>query len=727
MNLGTLIAFGPFASGWMLLWGFAATIPIIIHLWSKRRYREESWAAIEFLLAAMRNNARRIRIEQLILLTIRTLILVLLAVALADPLFSFVRGLGASVGGGQTHWVLVIDGSYSMDYRQEEKTRFELAQELATRVVRESTRGDGFTLVLMSEPPLVVVSQPVFDPDDVVDEIAGLRMRHRGANLSATLSEVDQLVSDAREKQPRLTQHQICFFTDLGQNTWDEATTDSCRRRVAGLQQRSALLLYDVGLQADNNLAITDLSVRQSVVTRQRDVLMEAAVRNFGSRGAEGRKIEFYSRGQRIAERTLSVRAGGQAVVTFSHRFESPGEHVIEARLDEDPIRVDNHRWLSVPVRQQINVLCIRGKPGAARHVALALNPATGEQARVHVDIESESAILESRLEQYACVFLCNVGRIGKDEADVLHEFVSAGGGLVVSLGDQVQPESYNTRFGGRPGGSLLPARLDELATTAQSHLDPLDYEHPIVAPFRGFDRSGLLTTPVWRYYRLVPVAALSPNVALGFDGGEPAIVESTVGRGRCVLIATALSNASYDKTTNPPTPWTAISTWPSFPPLVQEILEFAIRGIAEVRNVQVGEPIGDRVPQEAVNAQLIVSGPHSIGGAGGRVNVLDAGEYSDWAFDQTWWSGAYEAKFAAPASVTQFFAANVDTSESSLDRFDSELLPSQIQRTLEGQTAETAVIPATGQSKYFRLFLGMVLMLLIVETIYAWYIGGAR
>ena len=43
------LAFG-FGNLFMLGWLAAAAVPIVIHLWNKRRYREVSWAAIEYLL-----------------------------------------------------------------------------------------------------------------------------------------------------------------------------------------------------------------------------------------------------------------------------------------------------------------------------------------------------------------------------------------------------------------------------------------------------------------------------------------------------------------------------------------------------------------------------------------------------------------------------------------------------------------------------------------------------
>ena len=69
----------------MLGWLAVAAAPILIHLWSRRRYREMSWAAMEYLLAALRQSRRRLRFEQWLLLLIRTLIVVLVVLAVAEP------------------------------------------------------------------------------------------------------------------------------------------------------------------------------------------------------------------------------------------------------------------------------------------------------------------------------------------------------------------------------------------------------------------------------------------------------------------------------------------------------------------------------------------------------------------------------------------------------------------------------------------------------------------
>src|SRR5207247_4066863 len=69
----------------------AVSVPVIIHLLNRRRYRVVTWAAMRFLLAAQKQNIRRMRLEQLILLVLRVLIVALLVLAMASVMPWFLR------------------------------------------------------------------------------------------------------------------------------------------------------------------------------------------------------------------------------------------------------------------------------------------------------------------------------------------------------------------------------------------------------------------------------------------------------------------------------------------------------------------------------------------------------------------------------------------------------------------------------------------------------------
>ncbi len=75
-----------FVTAGLAIAGLAAmAVPILIHLLSRQRRRPIQWAAMRFLMEALRKHRRRLQLQQLLLLAVRCLILALLGAALARP------------------------------------------------------------------------------------------------------------------------------------------------------------------------------------------------------------------------------------------------------------------------------------------------------------------------------------------------------------------------------------------------------------------------------------------------------------------------------------------------------------------------------------------------------------------------------------------------------------------------------------------------------------------
>jgi hypothetical protein len=134
----TILAAG-FATPMFALAGLAlAAIPIIIHFLNRRRFKTVPWAAMDFLLRAMRKNRRRLRFEQWILLATRCAVIMLAALALARPMGCHQSTL-ASIAGQRTGLhIIVVDNSYSMAYeadRPDARTHLDQAKILAKGVI----------------------------------------------------------------------------------------------------------------------------------------------------------------------------------------------------------------------------------------------------------------------------------------------------------------------------------------------------------------------------------------------------------------------------------------------------------------------------------------------------------------------------------------------------------------------------------------------------------------
>jgi hypothetical protein len=720
MNVTPFVAvLGSFGSAGMLWWAAAALVPIVIHLWSRRKYTDVPWAAMEYLLAAVRNNARRLRIQQLALLAVRVLILLVLALALADPTVSLLSGWGQpAVADGRTHTILVIDGSYSMSSGQSAASGLDKAQARASEIVRRGRQGDGFSLLLMSQPVRVVIRGPALDADEVVAEIEGLTLPHAGADLIDTLERVTEIVQSTRGDFPHLGQSDVYFFTDLDENTWQAATSQPGQAAVQRLAQRATIRLIDLGTPATENLAITALRSEQTYALVGRQERLEATIRNFGQQDRQALPVELLVDGRTTDQSQLDVGAGDDRTIAFTYRFDETRDHAVEVRLGKDSLDVDNHRYLAVPVRSALRVLCVGDKLGEARNVALALDPEGSDSSGVRTRTINESELLETDLSSYDCVFLCNVGGLGREECGTLHDLLRGGGGLVIFLGDQIQPTAYNQFLGQTP--RLLPARLDRVVPEGQYRFDPRDYGHPIVSPFRGFPQSGLLTTPIWKYIRLELYAPSQAEVALWLNTGDPAIVEESILQGRSILVATSPSEPSVDRS-----PWSALSTWPSFLPLVQEMLARAVTDKFRHRNVLVGDELASSIRDATGNLTVTVA----LGDETERVPVTVDGQQVRWSYGNTMQSGMYRAQYDPPAEPVELFAVNVDTRESDPRRVVPEQLPAQWHSAAASPTVrENAPLAAIGPADYawplFRILLGIVLCLLLLESFLARYFG---
>ncbi len=724
-----LFAFG-FTSWGMLPWLAAAAVPILIHLWSRRRYREMYWAAMEYLLAAIRRSRRRLQIEQLLLLIVRTLVIALVVLAVAEPFFE--RAGFAFTPGERTHRVLVIDGSFSMAYRPTDKSRFDRAKELAAQIVEESPQGDGFTLVVMSDPPRVVVGNPVFAPRDFLPEVEGLALPHTSADLPATVARVEQVLVHARREHPRLTREEVYFLTDLGRVGWlldrdDEAVKAEFLERSKRLAQSARLVVIDLGQEGAENLAVTAISTDEPFATIARNVNVEAELKHFGRQAPNRQLVQLLVDGRRVEQQTVDLAAGGEASLGFSYRFEAPGDHTVEVRVEGDSLDVDNHRWLAVPVKQFVRVLCVDGRPsgepfrGATDYLVAALQPEDDRLGRplVRAEVVPESRLLELDLERYDCVFLCNVAQFTASEARALEAYLRNGGSLVFFLGDQVMAGRYNRELASDRGdrGRVLPARLGKRVDKPEYRLDPRGYRHPIVRSFRDHEEAGLLTTPIETHFQLIVPKQSKAKVALALEGGDPLIVEEPIHRGRVVMFATSADDS-----------WTPMPKLPSYLPIVRDALWYAIGEQLVERNVEVGQTIGGTIAADAADVPLFIGRPD-----GRREELRPRNEEgaSTWRYSDTDTSGIYAVELGPPISRSEVYAANVDTAESDLARISPEELRERVwpevpfvHQTTWQNLDDEPVGRISRPSGLPKALLYAVLSLLFVETFLAWRFG---
>lgn len=754
---GSLLAFG-FASPW-LLWGLgAAAAPILIHLLSRRRHRETEWAAMRFLVEALRKNARRMRLEQWILLLVRTLILLLVALALARPTIDAFGGMFA--GSAPVHRILVVDASLSMQARLSgdeqnvsgEQSVFEAARGMAETILDQAAPGDAWNLVRMSRAaPQVIVGTPSFQAAAVQAELEGMTPSHASADLAATLESVAGLAGAL----PEMARKEIVFVADFQSATWlPESAAQGARvkeslRKLAG---KVKLVLLDAGRGEFPNLAVTRFEAVDPLSVLGRSARYRFTVRNHSTVAVSDVPVELLVDGKVVERKRVEIPAGGEASEAFSHLFTTAGEHRLVARLPADLLPQDDVRQLAPRVKDRLRLLLVEGRPssgsrpGSAMFVDLALFPRTGASVGERPGLVTEPRVISegefatADLARYDAVFLCDIPNFTDAEARRLESYARGGGGVVFCLGDRVQTERWNDTLY-RAGRGLLPAELGKRVgdpggqgETFDFRVD--DYSHPVVNVFEGNPDAGLETTRTFAYHKVRLPLGSAASVPLRFGNGDPAILEKGWGAGRVLLITTSLDGS-----------WGVWPVWPSFLPMMQEIAFHAATARRELREGLVAEPLQRSIRTGGLEISGTIlrpdgqSRPVTLEAGAGRGVAEEGGSNPSPAFstdglatyryDDTDLAGFYEVSFTGVGVPAEVHAVNPDPRESDPARLTRQALEEDVFAGIEVRyltqwegstpTEPRAVVSAPATTSLARWLIYLALYLLLVEQLLAW------
>jgi hypothetical protein len=226
-----------------------------------------------------------------------------------------------------------------------------------------------------------------------------------------------------------------------------------------------------------------------------------------------------------------------------------------------------------------VRALVVNGSPSPVRYrdeaffVEAALTSPASPVRPTVVDAES---LGKARFADYDVVFLLDVRSVGAKAAE-LREFVEKGGGLFLSMGDEVDPDKYEAEL-----GALLPRPLHVVKTAAEpgspgaevsaARFTDVDWEHPALRVFTGIAREGFEGVRTWRYMLLKPArGGGGERVLVSYDDGAPALVEARRGQGRVVLYTSTVTRA-----------WSDWSIRTSFLPAVQRLAAWLSGGLEE-------------------------------------------------------------------------------------------------------------------------------------------------
>jgi aerotolerance regulator-like protein len=707
----------------LLLWGLAASaVPVVIHLLNRRRFRVQRWAAMEWLLAAAKKNQKRLKLENLLLLVLRTAAVLFLALAIARPSFS---DTSLSIDRQASHLFLLVDDSASTGARLGTGTALDTAVGAANALLSEIGAEDPVTLVLTNDEAAGdsatgrrngrarVVLRGTHDHAKVRQFLADLKPAAARADLVEALTKLEEAVPARGPIVPKvaiLTDLQRASF-DAGEAKAGTAPDAAVRGTLERLRDKGAEVVLTPFGRTVNNVAITALRAQDD-----RDIILggpvvfEAEVRNFGDRPVTA-EVRFLVDGKERGEVSQQVPLGPRpagggpppaVTAQFTAKFSETGElgtHVLEARIAADALAIDDVRAFAFEVRKPIRVLAVDGDPHSedtqqAETYLLQSALAIEKDGPIRVDPMSEVEFEGVRdLAPWDLVVMANVEHVarGADRRRLLETYVKNGGAILFTVGDHVVPEIWNDEGKGLLPARLLPARINKETPTT---FDLSVNKHPILADITNPASSIFRAPQVWGRMGVETaeddkaVRVVMTYTDLGAK--SPALVERGLGKGRLLLLTTTVDEA-----------WTKLPADYLYPPLLHEIVYYLTSHGNADKNLLTYQTYTRTLPSDHADA-VEVTGPDGQPVVASAEAPPDAAHYLQ-CFE-TARTGAYRVTIAlrapdilapAPPPVTDAFAVNLTPLESDLDRMRPEEVESRWPGLLKVASSFTSVASA--------------------------------
>ena len=520
----------------LFLFGLLATgIPLVIHLWNRRRVVTIDFSSLIFLTAAHRENARRFQLRQLLILLLRMAIIALIALALARPFLTL--GLPVASVRAKTDVVIVLDNSYSMAYQDINGIRFEKAKTLATDIIDTLRHGDSAALILMSDIPNPIFRQLTPDIESVIEAINDTETSYRTTNVQSSLELAHEILTESEQLNK-----EIYLISDFAQNGW---------KNWGRLPNRSGarISLIPVAEGEAHNISIKEIRPSNQLIGVNLPFQLNVTTVNHSVAPLDQGILTLFIGGKKQKTMSFFAAANESLNTALTYNFSTPGTHIGYFTLTDDRLNIDNQRYFAMDALGEVRVLCVGEQ---TEYLTLALNPhnpaatpfPTGNtvSTNTHQDKKNSPGVMilptqctpvefeTFPLEDYDVIILADVLTMSRQMRAQLQEFIRQGKSIIVFVSSRTDATSYNTL-----SNIWLPARLGSTLTwTPPQRVQAYQETHPI---FDIFPSEGFSMQYAPQFYNGMALQSVSEsNVIARFGDDTPFLVERSQGTSTVLL-----------------------------------------------------------------------------------------------------------------------------------------------------------------------------------------------
>ncbi len=593
-----------FLSPLFLIGVLGASIPAVIHLYSKRKAVTYKFAAIDFILQAQNRAFGGTRFRNILLLVLRSLIIGFLAIAIAKPYITdssskesaFYNNTFPSAN------VLIMDDSFSMGYEVEGRQLFQLAKEMAKTVLDDMGVNDEVAIMFTSNAGLDIPSalpELKTGKDIAKKAIESSLISYTSKGMILSIDKANSLLSLSECVVKRLF-----IFTDFTKNGWgfhDNGKGAEDKEGFNGggstdnfFQLDSQVSTYLVNVSGDiksGNVCVSDVDPYVVDSSDQNEFNVKVTINNFSDIKINNLIVQLFIDNDLYSQGFVNLDPWSMEIKEFLCRTVSDKrvpcrvEVMEESTSRVDHLDIDNVHHFILGGAGKVNVLIVDGDPGVNRYksesfyLEKVISPDSGQLSHIKSRVMNSTEFESTELDAFDLIIFCNIEVLSNEKINDLESFVQSGGALLFAVGDKVKVDYYNDAF-----KRLLPYSLRRVNVFGSQSLDGMvecvSFERPVSGRifhdiFSDLSDDDLHSLYFYKTFMINPGSESSESfsgqthkssnssVILQFSNNLPALVIGKYGSG-----TTALFTSTFDRD------WNNLPIKPLFLPIVYRLID---------------------------------------------------------------------------------------------------------------------------------------------------------
>jgi len=484
------------------LWAlFALVIPVIIHLFSFRRYKTLYFSNLKFLRFVEQQTRSTQKLKHLIVLVLRILALTALILAFAQPYFP-VEDNGAE--GGKPVIAIYLDNSFSMTAKGTEGELISEAREFARKTIKNAALKTSFIIATndLSGTEKRILTQP--EALEYLDKIQpGPMVRE----LDDVITWMQGVLENESQTNSAIGSRQYLLLSDFQKNT---SSTKEIQADDKGYY-------YPIHFSPQDRSNLYIDSVWFSSPIRRVGTNNELNIRIVNQSDADLTNVEVqFSAGNVRRDLFIDIPAKEKAVTVINYTDKIRGTKKGKVTVNDKQLFWDDDYHFSYMVDDHADILIVNGEDFSPTvEKVYLLEPYYSVKAIDH------TAFTLDELKGKELVFLNGLRSVASGITEQLIAFAESGGSVAIIPGNEAEKTEYRDLL----NKLYLPAFGG--TTNQGTRIRKIEYEDPFFSGMFDKKKEELNLSSVAKAYTLERNSDARSMELISFQNGFPLLLRS--------------------------------------------------------------------------------------------------------------------------------------------------------------------------------------------------------